>query len=562
MSSRVIESSPKLSRVVSTLLNHPLLLVVAAAAALMAPAVVFGIPSNLDLTNHFRFALPFYDSIQAGNLYPGWLADSNGGYGDASFRFYPPALYYLLTAFRFLIGNWYDASLVTFGLVFCLGAVGIYYWARSLFSPGVAACAAVLFSAAPYHLNQFYQATLLAEFAACSVLPFAFWQLEKICQRQSLRNVAGLAVAFSLLVLTHLPLTVIGSIALSVYGFVRLRRSVWKRSLLLMVCGAALGLLASACFWITLLAEKSWIRADQIKPLPSVDFRKNFVFSTFSPENLNVWWMNLLVFFSFALFCPALILLHRNTRKLLGHHTVSLIVLFLFSLAMSTMLAWPIWALVKPLQETQFPWRWLGILSMFGSLITAAAIPEWRKHTSGRLRPLCLIVMSGMLVSLAFSSSHIIREANFFPPKQFNDTLATIPGTNSVRQWLPVWASDAPEQMDEQVSSKTRAVRISDWQPERRVFTVGEGIEQQAKIKTYYYPHWKAFADGNELSVTPAEDGAILVSLPKEAATVTLQFVEPTRTRVAALLSMAGWVLIAITFLAGCFSKNTPLHTT
>jgi uncharacterized membrane protein len=533
-------------------------LIVATSAALIAPAVVFGIPSNLDLSNHFRFALPFHHALQAGDLYPGWLAESNAGYGDASFRFYPPALYYLLSAARFLTGNWYDSVLVTFALIFYLGALSIYGWARSLFSPGVAAWSAILFSVTPYHLNQFYQATLLAEFAACSVLPFAFWQLERICQRQSLRNVAGLSIGFSLLVLTHLPLTVIGSIALVVYGIVRLKKDVWQRSLLLMASGAGLGLLASACFWVTMLAEKFWIRADRIKPNSSVDFRKNFIFSTFSTDNLNVWWMNILVLFSFALFCPALILLHRKTRRSSGIPTSSLGIMFLFTLAMSTWLALPLWMMLKPLQETQFPWRWLGLLSMFGSLLTAAAIPEWRKIASGRWRPLCLIVMSGIVISIAFSASHIIGEAKFLSPQEFNNTLERIPGTDSVRQWLPVWASNSPQNMDGEVSAGRRTVRIADWQPEMRVFDLSPGTEQQARIKTFYYPHWKATAAGNELSVTPAEDGAMLVSLPQEAVTVTLKFVEPMRTRVAAFVTLVGWLLIGITFLVGCSPGNTP----
>jgi uncharacterized membrane protein len=90
---------------------------VVASFAAIVPAILWGIPSNLDLTNHFRFTLPFYDAIAAGDLYPGWLAESNGGYGDPSFRFYPPALYYLLALARLVIGNWYGATLVVFVLV-------------------------------------------------------------------------------------------------------------------------------------------------------------------------------------------------------------------------------------------------------------------------------------------------------------------------------------------------------------------------------------------------------------------------------------------------------------
>src|SRR6266568_5906868 len=75
--------------------------------AVVMPMMFWGVPSALDLSNHFRFALPFYDALRSGHLYPGWLADSNNGFGDASFRFYPPGLYYLLAAARALSGNWY-----------------------------------------------------------------------------------------------------------------------------------------------------------------------------------------------------------------------------------------------------------------------------------------------------------------------------------------------------------------------------------------------------------------------------------------------------------------------
>ena len=149
--------------------------VVLASLLAIVPAILWGIPSNLDLTNHFRFALPFYDAIVAGDPYPGWLAESNGGYGDPSFRFYPPALYYLLAAARFVIGNWYGATLVVFVMVSIAGGLGMYFWSRTSW-------AAFFYALAPYHLNQLYQATLLAEWAGSAVLPFVFGFVDRVCE--------------------------------------------------------------------------------------------------------------------------------------------------------------------------------------------------------------------------------------------------------------------------------------------------------------------------------------------------------------------------------------------
>ena len=44
----------------------------------------------------------------------------------------------------------------------------------------------------------------------------------------------------------------------------------------------------------------------------------------------------------------------------------------LISLLMATEISRPIWAIVPKLREVQFPWRWLGITSMFASILLAS----------------------------------------------------------------------------------------------------------------------------------------------------------------------------------------------
>ena len=65
---------------------------------------------------------------------------------------------------RTLTGSWFSGSLL-FGLLFGLAGGGVYFWAREFVSSRSAIWAAVLFTVAPYHLVQLYQAFLLAEFA-------------------------------------------------------------------------------------------------------------------------------------------------------------------------------------------------------------------------------------------------------------------------------------------------------------------------------------------------------------------------------------------------------------
>src|SRR2546421_4952495 len=101
----------------------PLTLAFLAGVIVVLPAILFGMPNNNDLANHYHFAIPFYEALRHGDLYPSLFASPNFGYGDVVVRFYPPALYYLFAAGRFLAGNWYAGSLMTITFVSALGSL-------------------------------------------------------------------------------------------------------------------------------------------------------------------------------------------------------------------------------------------------------------------------------------------------------------------------------------------------------------------------------------------------------------------------------------------------------
>ena len=522
------------------------------AIAVMTPMLVWGIPSSRDLANHFRFALPFYDAIHSGNWHPGWLADSNGGFGDASFRFYPPALYYVMALGRALTGNWYASTVLTFGLVSVVGALGIYLWAREFTTSTNAMWAGIFYSLAPYHINQFFQALMLAEFAGASVLPFAFFFVERICRQRRRRDVAGLAASYALLVLTHLPLAVMGSIALAVYALLRMdRKRIWSTLAALSV-SVGIGLVASASYWTTMWFELKWIRADNVHPEPGVDYRHNFVLSTLSPDSVNVWWMNILLLSTAAMFWPAMILVTRAVRQIRKRSNpeafttgaVALTVLLSMTVFMSTPLSRPIWNRARFLQETQFPWRWLTITMMACSILLALSIPFWSRLAKTRRRSIAILACGTIVMSLAFSASHIVREARWLSPPQFEQTLSEIPGSPSVYQWLPVWTHDPLPKMNVPVDAAHRDVKIRDWSPERRTFHVNSGEPTEARIRTFFYPNWTAMAGDRNLAVRPDHAGAMIVALPKDAAYITLEFREPKRVTYAARLTLMGWLFI------------------
>ncbi len=517
--------------------------VIAISLAIVVPMFMWGVPSNLDLSNHFRFTLPFYDAIAGGNLYPGWLAESNNGYGDPSFRFYPPALYYLLAAARFVFGNWYEATIATFALLSIVGGLGMYFWANTILRDSRAVWAGCFYALAPYHVNQLYQATMLAEWAGSAVLPFCFAFVERVCERGKPRDIAGLAVTYGILVFTHLPLAVIGSLALLVYALTRTGGPGKIAKLTKLALGVILGLAATAIYWVKMISEVRWIRVNDVQPIASVDYRLNFLLSTLSPDNLHVWWMNILALMTLLLCLPVVLLLKRDAaplRRIARPATI----LTAFAVFMSLPLSRPIWSVFPPLQETQFPWRWLSVVSIGISLLAAISLPLLVDNMNRIKR---IVIFGAMSVSIVFMLSHIVREAQYLAPQKFENTLTGIRGTPSVNYWFPIWARSNPRSMNSEVEApgvNARTVTVTSWQPQHRQFAVAAGAATDVRVKTFYYPHWTATANGAILPVRPDGDGALLISVPAEATTVNLDFREPSRTRLSGLVSSAGLLFI------------------
>ena len=519
---------------------------IAAMAGVIAllPVVVYGIPSNLDLLNHFRFALPFYDAIQQGHLHPGWLAESNFGYGDPSFRFYPPGLYYVLSIARALTGSWYVGTVATLMLLSVVASLGVYFWARDFLPAELAMWAGVFYSVAPYHTNQLYQAFLLAEFAGAAVLPFTFAFVSRVCRRGSARDVAGLSISYAALILTHLPLSVIGSVALVVYALVCFQRKrIWS-TVFRLIAAVALALIATSFYWTTMIAELKWIRAYDSQ---STEYSHNFIFSTFSPDNMNVWWMNILVVATLAMFWPAFVLFKKWKALFKEQRLLNCVALLLFfSIFMAAPISWPLWKLLGPIQQVQFPWRWLTVTSMAFPILLAAALPYWRTVASSKRRFVALLAAGTFAISLAFSLSHTVREAQYLNAQKFDATLRSIPGTQGVWQWWPVWVGSFPTtQMTSLVDAGSRSVTVQSWGAEKRQFAVSAGEPREIRVKTFFYPHWSATSDSIDFPVRPDKDGALLITIPATDTSITLEFKEPLRAEVAEVVSVIGFVLIA-----------------
>jgi len=174
--------------------------------------------------------------------------------------------------------------------------------------------------------------------------------------------------------------------------------------------------------------------------------------------------------------------------------------------------------------------------------------------------------MAGLvLIGASFSISQTVRGATYLSRPTFEQMLRPLNEAPGIIQWLPVWASATgqgkasyekcipPAAIPARIDVGERTIRIGEWNDLSRTFEVESGPAMEARVATFYYPHWRATANGQALTTRPNNDGALLISLPPGRVTVNLQFREPPRAKLSGVVSIISWTLLASLLIFGSF---------
>jgi uncharacterized membrane protein len=527
------------------------LILTVVSVAVMMPVLIYGLPNGHDLPHHYQCATTFIESIRAGDFYPSWSGNRNFGFGGMETRLYPPVSHYTLAVFYLVIGDWHLASWLVFTLLTFLGSLGVYLWARETMPAANAVFAGFIYALLPYHLNQLYNTFFLAEFAGSAVLPFTFVFISRVGRRGKLIDVLGLGAAYAALILTHLPLTVIGSLFFAVYALTLLRREKLFSQLGKLTAGVAIAALASSFFWTKVLLERDWMAKASVYPEPMFDYRLNFLFTAIQKyegigqtvyENGTLFY-DLMLFFALLVAAAGTIPFFIAKRKIEFPDKGVPIVLAL-AVFLTSPFSGFIWARISILQEVQFPWRFLTIVCLAAALLAASQIHLLCEWFNGKKRPFALIIAGCILAMISFSGGQIIRPAPFIERREVRPFLAKNETDIGLEFWWTIWTRKDFSKIKEPVVAENRAARLEKWTATEKRFELAEGTPLEARLAVFYHPNWKARVNELPTAIKPDSDGAVLIPVTAEKSTVSLTFQEPFTVRTARLISLLSWLLL------------------
>ncbi len=551
-----------------------ILVIVLVVSAVILPMAFMGVPDGYDLMQHIRFAAAYKDAMLSGELIPKWPANDNFGFGGIGIRYYPPLAYYVLGFTRIITGSWYHSFWITTYGWALLGSAGVFLWMKEWTSNRAATFAAILYILVPYHTFQIYQAVLYAEFAASGIVPFCFLYLTRVCRRRRWIDAVLLAISFSLLILTHIPSAIIASLCMGAYGLLIIDWRAFKDTALKLAVAVSLSALAASFHLVKALTEVDWVQhnSPQFFGKGYYDYKSYFFPIYFSAPwhryvEKMLWHFDTIILLTLLLFVLAAVafLVNRSTneqRPIKSKNIRAVIITGLFSVFMLSIGSSFIWDAVPLLQKIQFPWRWLSIASVMGSVTFAIAAASLI-FTGKKLNRLAAypIVLFILVVVLFDISQNIIPSIPLQKPV-FEEKVANMYNEEGCECWWPIWAKSGAFEQPERAVTGSRKAIVSDWSGESRDLMVEAGDAVDLRIATFYHPYWIATVNGVAVPITNDANGAILVKLPAETSQVHLFFKEPALLGVAVIVSVFVWSGFAV-FFVGYYlrrRRQTPLH--
>ncbi|MEP6703231.1 MAG: 6-pyruvoyl-tetrahydropterin synthase-related protein [Acidobacteriota bacterium] len=539
-----------------------LLILLALSISVVAPIYLYGVPNGNDLPQHYQFAIAYRDGLSNGTLVLGWSAAANQGFGDVGVRFYPPLSYWVLAGADVITGDWYDASVLTFAFWFFISGIGVYFWAREWFSENASLLGAALYLMAPYHVNQLYNAFTYAEFASAAVLPFCFLFATRVIAKGKWRDMSGLAISYSCLLLVHIPIAVLGSIGLGIYIVVSLVRNWPGLRALRIVIAFVIALAASSFYWLRVAAELPFVKHSTPEYSSGVyDFHVNFLAGIFylsahDYDTRSLWFADMMLIITIAMLLPGLALIFFSPARRDLSNLIGIACLGAFGLFISTPISLPLWEHLRVLQMIQFPWRALILISLCAAVLAAAVFEHTMRSLTTKLRPIGIIAIGLTLVFVIFTGAQIMRPAIFQDREPFLSRISVLSAAESYECWWPLWANKAAFEHPQIYSVPARAI-LTDTKSENgsRTVHLDEGPESIVRVPLFYYPQWKALVNKREVAAVRDENGVILVPVPNGPAVLELSFQEPYYVRVANLMSALAWLLL---ILLAVFGDKVP----
>lgn len=548
-------------------------------AVVALPFLHPGFPSGHDSNAHLTYTYLFDAAFQQHQFPVRWIEWVRSGFSQPVFNFYQPGLYYLIetTHLAIFLGGGSLLLSLKFTIIgmWWLGAAFMFLLCRPLCRLGgllPATLAAALFALSPYLMLDAWVRAAYPELAAIALAPGVLWSIDAFIRTGRRRYLIALAILTSLMLLCHLPSTLIFTPVFAAY----IAMHAPQRAPALLAAGMA-GLAMAAFYVWPALSERHLIQMQALTH-NYFDFHHHFVYpsqwityawgygnSGDGPHDGMSFQISI-VQWAIIIATATAIAAGRWRGRGRARALMLWCGVIAFAMVMMTSASMRIWEAFTALAFIQFPWRFLMLIPLASSILAATLLGSIRSP-----RTQAMIVLIVVAAQLLLTHSYL-APARYIPPqaacidKPGWRYSAEADGVAFYEQgYFPAGASRLPASgvdvgrwtIEEESAKNGGTVQPLLLKDDRLLLDVASPRSgMRLSINSHAFPGWSVRIDGAEtaVSVQPAS-GYMLVDVPPgrhhvEAALANTS----TRSRanlvsaigVAAVLSYAGYLVVSL----------------
>lgn len=509
-------------------------------------------PHQNDTLVHLRWAEQFAMAMSEGWLLPRWASASLGGLGDPTLLYYQPLFYYISSTFAAL-GLRSEYALLCAAMVpfLLLGAV-VYLVLLRQYRNGPALLGATFIVACPV---PYFVAANMGAFPWALSLPFGV--LFVVESARQCPRIARLAVLLCLICLSHM---LSGLMALAAVGLARLFFAFPKRenfsANLHWAAGVALGLALAGFFLYPAITQLHLINPDGWVHGTNFDWRRAFAFPTFTLAQYGYRWFAIQMPFALVTLVLCIVVLGPfagapdTPGKLLARRLAQVA---LAAMALGSELAYPLYALVGPMQKLQFPYRFVLLALLLANIALVIALNEgawsrWRTWLRAAVVGLVLaqVAIVGHLQFGQYKSGTVLPAKESFMTGRFGQP-EYVPAVRGPewKQYLESGGFSSECARLQLVCSAT-SKRTHDF-----ASTIAAPSAVQVRLPLLAFPAWGVTVDGQAvpLQADPAT-GLVLVTLAPGTHRVGTQWQRMPAEKIGWGISGAAVLLLAALTLA------------
>ncbi len=549
--------------------------IVGLAAFAYVPLLGGGLIITGDTSHAFRI-YEMHKCLSDGQLPCRWVPDLGNGYGYPLFNYYPPLPDYAGDLLHRLGLSYVRAA----DLLFAIGLVGaglaMFALARRLWGDlgGLVSAAAYVY--APYLALDVYLRGALAELWALAIVPALLWALYELVTTGRARFVLLAALCGALLLLSHnlVALIMAPTVVLWTTALLALRGRNWWRPALLVALASVWAFGLAAFFTLPALTEGGQVQLDTLTHgafhyshhfasvsdlflLRSADY--SFLFGGRAGTPLQIGWFH---WGLAALALPASLVLLRAGRRREAAAVLLLAIFFAIGVFMATSASRSVWDTFHSLRFLQFPWRYLGLVSLAAAALAGASLALLRGRAA--LAQLGIaIVLVGLFIGSgrAFfhtvyrcqvSDAEVIAGSNVTPDPICAAIIAHPEGA-AIRDYLPKAVAtlpDPPAAPARVVDGSARLDAASSGSDRLRL-RIEAATAARVEASLFDYPNWRVRVDGRIVAhETSSPYGLITFVVPQGTHDVELRLENTAPRRVGNVLSLVSWSALAGAVLA------------